>query len=88
MYHVREDFATYKYVYMQIYLHCIYIYIHIQYEHGLCGVGSCSYGRRERECRTSVVKALKDFVEQMSDHDDLLQSDCWPVWTGPCSICH
>ena len=26
-----------------------------------------------------VVKALKDFVEQMSNHDDLLQSVCWTV---------
>ena len=31
--------------------------------------------------RTSifVVKALKDFVEQMSHHDDLLQFVCWTV---------
>ena len=37
--------------------------------------------RRECVCGTSifVVKALKDFVEQMSDHDDLLQSVCWTV---------
>ena len=26
-----------------------------------------------------VVKALKDSVEQMSDHDDLPQSVCWTV---------
>ena len=38
-----------------------------------------SYSRRESVCRTSVVKALKDFVEQMSDHDDLLQFVCWTV---------
>ena len=26
-----------------------------------------------------VVKALKDFVEHMSNHDDLLQFVCWTV---------
>ena len=38
-------------------------------------------GERVSVYRTSifVVKALKDFVEQMSDHDDLLQSVCWSV---------
>ena len=68
----------------------VYMHNFIQYERGLCGVGSCSYGRRESVCRTSifVVKALKDFVEQMSDHNDLLQSVCCPVWTGLYSICH
>ncbi len=60
-------------------LHCIYTYIYSMYVSGLCGVGSCSYSWRESVCRTSVVKALKDFVEQMSDHDDLLQPVCWTV---------
>ena len=27
----------------------------------------------------SVVKAFKNFVEQMPDHDELLQSVCWTV---------
>ena len=33
----------------------------------------------ESVCRTSiyVVKAYRNFVEQMSDHDDLLQSVYW-----------
>ena len=61
----------------------IYIQIHIVYESGLCGVGSCSYriGERVSVYRASifVVKTLKDFVEQMSDHDDLLQFVCWTV---------
>ena len=26
-----------------------------------------------------MVKAFRKFVEQMSDHDDLLQSVCWTV---------
>ena len=26
-----------------------------------------------------MVKAYRNFVEQMSDHDDLLQSVCWTV---------
>ena len=35
----------------------------------------------ESVCRTSVtvVKAYRNFVEQMPDHDDLLQSVCWTV---------
>ena len=67
----HKNFSTYG----------IYICLHIQYESGLCGIGSCSYGRRESVCRTSilVVKAFKDFVKQMSDYDDLLQSVCWTV---------
>ena len=77
--------------YHHIYMYTCTVYIHIQYESGLCGVDSWIMwswflqlqGRRKSVCRTSifVVKALKDFVEQMSDHDDLLQSVCWSV---PC----
>ena len=26
-----------------------------------------------------MVKAYRNFVQQMSDHDDLLQSVCWTV---------
>ena len=35
----------------------------------------------ESVCRTSVtvVKAYRNFAEQMPDHDDLLQSVCWTV---------
>ena len=29
--------------------------------------------------QSSVVKVFKNFVEQMSDHDELLQSVCWTV---------
>ena len=70
---------------MIILQHTVYIYlclhIIIQYESGLCGVDSCSYSRRVCVCRTSiiVVKALTEFVEQMSDNDVLLQSVCWTV---------
>ena len=67
--------------YHHIYMYTCTVYIHIQYESGLCGVDSCSYGRRRVSVyRTFIfVKALKDFVEQMSDHNDLMQFVRWTV---------
>ena len=30
--------------------------------------------------QSSVVKVFRNFVDQMSDHDELLQSVCWTVF--------
>ena len=69
----HESFATYG-VYRYVHIYSIKVdYVEL--------VPVVTVGERVSVCRTSifVVKALKDFVEQMSDHDDLLQSVCWTV---------
>ena len=62
----------------------IYIYIihNIQYESRSCGVISVVTwyaGESVSVGLLFVVKALKDFVEHMSNHDYLLQFVCWTV---------